>query len=111
MSNMDATLEVVVNFLQARHYDEQEAIDGVRNGRFIFDWCKASMGKETCPCGQAAALKEMFNLLEHLEDGAHGDGTPVVKGDSNWTRAFTNSALRAGGFEEWPEAEKKRAER
>lgn len=97
ITNLSETLKVVSVFLEVRGHHEQEEKPGVRNGRFIYDWCKQGGPGHECEACVEPALHAMFKLLE---DGSYLDGQPIIDGESEWTRASTNAALKAGGFPE-----------
>ena len=97
-TDLKATLTIVMQFLEAGGFAGQPSLLNVKNGRWIYEWCRGHVTGSICPCGVSAALKELFTLLEQ---GTYVDGTPLVVGSSEWTRACTNAALRAGGFPEW----------
>lgn len=98
MPELNATLRVVVQFLQAHGFDQQEQLPSTENGRWLFDTCQTIIAGGVCPCCVNEVLKQMFR---RLEDGSVIDGTPLAVSESPWSRADTNCALRAGGFPEW----------
>ena len=96
MTDLQATLRLVDNFLEYQKYYPDFVTDGRKDGHWI-RWCIETYSTtDFCLSCEAPYLREIMRLLESGEYE-----NPRTGKRSLWPRGATNMALRAGGFPEW----------
>lgn len=87
-------------FLLSRGYCATQCKEGVNDGHMILHWID-EFSKSECYTNEkgVCVLPSFEKLFTLLENGSYWKGDPLIPGASEWTRAYTNAALQAGGFQ------------